>query len=208
MKFETFLNEVEACNETFCRCIADYHKTNDIDADEPKGADGLQGLIYSKCWVDTVQWHLEDEIRRTDIDPDEALSFKRRIDASNQARTDMVEQLDDQYLERFQEVVPNSDARLNTESPAWAMDRLSILALKIFHMKEEADRKNADAAHREKCQQKLAVLMVQQEDLTRSIAQLLEDIYSGQRIMKVYRQMKMYNDPSLNPVLYKSGQEG
>ena len=208
MKFEAFLNEVEACNETFRRCIADYHKTNDIDADEPKGPDGFQGLIYSKCWIDTVQWHLEDEIRRTDIDPDEALSFKRRIDASNQARTDMVEQLDDRYLDRFQEVEPNADARLNTESPAWAMDRLSILAFKIFHMKEEADRKDADAAHREKCQQKLAVLMVQQEDLTRSIAQLLEDIHSGQRIMKVYRQMKMYNDPSLNPVLYKSGQEG
>jgi hypothetical protein len=116
--------------------------------------------------------------------------------------------LDDQYLERFQEVEPNADARLNTESPAWAMDRLSILALKIFHMEEETDRKDADAAHREKCQQKLAVLMVQQEDLTCSIAQLLEDIHSGQRIMKVYRQMKMYNDPSLNPVLYKSGQEG
>ena len=208
MKFEAFLNEVEACNETFRRCIADYHKTNDIDADEPKGPDAFQGLIYSKCWIDTVQWHLEDEIRRTDIDPNEALSFKRRIDASNQARTVMVEQLDDRYLERFQEVVPNADARLNTESPAWAMDRLSILALKIFHMKEEADREDADAAHRERCRQKLAVLMVQQEDLTRSIAQLLEDIYSGQRIMKVYRQMKMYNDPSLNPVLYKSGQEG
>lgn len=205
MKAENiFLTEVSSWNETFRNCIDQYHVHDNIDAEMPAAPTTDSQLFFTKCWVDTVQWHLEDEIRRTDISPAEALEFKRRIDASNQKRTDLVEQLDDHFMERFESVTPVPSARLNTESPAWAIDRLSILALKIYHMKVEAEREDADEDHRNRCLHKLNVLLVQQEDLSLAIAELLEDIASGKRVMKVYRQMKMYNDPKLNPVLYNS----
>lgn len=201
-----FSKEVDSWSRIFDQCIVDYHIDDHIDTEMPvPTASEEMSLFYEKCWVDTVQWHLEDEIRKPDINPVRALEMKRRIDKSNQHRTNLVEKLDDLFLERFSKVDIQSDARLNTESPAWAIDRLSILALKIFHMKIEAEREDVDSDHNAQCSVKLQVLLSQKEDLSLSIAQLLEDMQSGKRIMKVYRQMKMYNDPKLNPVLYKAG---
>ena len=196
--------EVNSLFELFKTCVSDYHLKDDIDAAMPEPPDQQRAIFYEKCWVDTVQWHLEDEIRRDDIEPAEALAIKRRIDASNQKRTDLVEGIDDIYLDRFKGVSVKASARLNTESPAWAIDRLSILALKIYHMQAEVEREDVDRAHHDRCSRKLAVLHEQRDDLIASITQLLEDLESGDRIMKVYRQMKMYNDPQLNPVLYKA----
>ena len=191
-------------NRLFDSVIADYHTTDNIDTPCPnpyeKGS--LAFLLYQKCWIDTVQWHLEDIIRDPDIQPVEALAIKRRIDKSNQDRTDMVEYIDSYYLQLFQDVTPKADARVNTETPAWAIDRLSILALKIYHMQAEAKRTDASADHRARCAAKLQVLLTQREDLTQSITELLEDLSAGTKRMKVYKQMKMYNDTDTNPVLY------
>lgn len=192
------------CSEIFTRSIGDYHQYNDVDRQicNPYEKASIEHLLYTKNWIDTVQWHLEDIIRDPQIDPVEALRIKRWIDRSNQERTDMVEYIDSYFLDRYKDVTPRPDASINTESPAWAVDRLSILALKIYHMREEVLREDADAAHREACQRKLDILLTQQEDLSGAIEALLEDIQQGRKYMKVYRQMKMYNDPSLNPVLY------
>lgn len=191
-------------NRLFDSVIADYHTTDNIDTPCPnpyeKGS--LAFLLYQKCWIDTVQWHLEDIIRDPDIQPVEALAIKRRIDKSNQDRTDMVEYIDSYYLQLFQDVIPKADARVNTETPAWAIDRLSILALKIYHMQAEATRTDASADHHARCTAKLQVLLTQREDLTQSITELLEDLSAGTKRMKVYKQMKMYNDTDTNPVLY------
>ena len=187
----------------FERQVAEYHKTDSVDAGQnnPYGAGTFEALLWEKSWVDTVQWHLEDLVRPADVDPVYALQLKRRIDASNQHRTDLVERIDDHYMMQFKDVAPQPDAKLNTETPAWAVDRLSILALKIYHFGIEAGR--GDAEHRAKCQAKLDVLLTQRADLTTAIDQLLDDLAAGRRVMKLYRQMKMYNDPSLNPMLYK-----
>lgn len=183
--------------------IIEYHKTDNVDAPEnnPYLEGSFEAVLWEKSWVDTVQWHLEDLVRPDDVDPVYALQLKRRIDRSNQQRTDLVERIDDHYYMQFKEVTPLPDARLNTETPAWAVDRLSILALKIYHFQIEAHR--GDEAHRAKCQAKLDTLLTQRADLTLAIDQLLEDLAAGRRQMKLYRQMKMYNDPSLNPSLYK-----
>jgi hypothetical protein len=159
--------------------------------------------LYAKNWVDTVQWHLEDIIRNPQIDPVEALALKRRIDSSNQVRTDMVEYIDSYFLQQYAGVEPKANARINTESPAWAIDRLSILALKIYHMNAEVNRISASAEHIIACTDKLAVLLEQRKDLSKAIDELLGDIEAGDKYMKVYKQMKMYNDPRLNPVLYQ-----
>ncbi len=187
----------------FARQVAEYHKTDSVDAElkNPYGADSFEAVLWEKSWVDTVQWHLEDLVRPDDVDPVYALQLKRRIDRSNQHRTDLVERIDDHYMVLFKDVKPMADAKLNTETPAWAVDRLSILALKIYHFGIEAGR--GDAEHRAKCQAKLDTLLTQRTDLTTAIDQLLEDLAAGRRVMKLYRQMKMYNDPSLNPMLYK-----
>lgn len=192
------------CNEIFNKAIEDYHVTDNVDTliNNPYDRDDIDNRLYLKCWIDTVQWHLEDIIRDPHIDPLEALALKRRIDRSNQDRTDLVEQIDSYFRQKYSNVTPGTDARLNTESPAWAVDRLSILALKIYHMREQAERQDASSEHRQKCQAKLDVLLEQQQDLGTAIDQLLEDIEAGRKYMKVYRQMKMYNDPSTNPVLY------
>ena len=160
--------------------------------------------MYAKNWIDTVQWHLEDIIRDTNIEPNEALKIKRRIDASNQERTDMVEYIDSWFLEKYKNITPNDNARLNSETPAWAFDRLSILALKIYHMSLEAHRDSASDEHRNNCSQKLNVLLEQKKDLSEAITQLLDDIENGKIKMKSYKQMKMYNDESLNPILYQN----
>ena len=201
------MSNTEDYNKVFNKAILDYHIKDDVDTpiNNPYDRESLENRLYLKCWIDTVQWHLEDLIRDPHINPLDALSLKRRIDRSNQHRTDLVERIDDHYMAEFSHVAPAPDARLNTETPAWAIDRLSILALKIYHMKEQVERVDADEAHRERCQSKLAVLLEQQRDLSTAIDQLLDDIASGRKYMKTYRQMKMYNDPSTNPVLYKKG---
>ena len=195
----------EHCNVIFGQAIRDYHLTDNVDTpmNNPYNRGTIDYNLYMKCWIDTVQWPFEDIIRDPHIDPTEALQLKRRIDRSNQDRTDLVEEIDTYFRKQYSEVKPLPDARLNTESPAWAVDRLSILALKIYHMKEQVERKDAETAHRDKCAEKLSVLLEQQKDLGLAIDQLLEDIEAGRKYMKVYRQMKMYNDPSTNPVLYK-----
>lgn len=186
----------------FERQVVEYHKTDDIDAAmvNPYGEGTFEALLWEKSWVDTVQWHLEDLVRPADVEPAYALTIKRRIDASNQHRTDLVERIDDHYMMMFRDVALQEGAKLNTETPAWAVDRLSILALKVYHFGIEAKR--GDDAHRAKCQQKLDTLLEQRADLTTAIDQLLDDLSAGRRRMKLYRQMKMYNDPSLNPMLY------
>ena len=195
----------ELCHNIFNQAIRDYHIKDNIETpiNNPYEREEIENRLYLKCWIDTVQWHFEDIIRDPHIDPVEALSLKRRIDRSNQDRTDLVEQIDSYFRLKYSDVQILPDARLNTESPAWAIDRLSILALKIYHMREQAERTDATAEHREKCGAKLQVLLEQQRDLSLAIDQLLDDIQAGRKYMKVYRQMKMYNDPSTNPVLYK-----
>lgn len=194
----------QLCNEIFDKAIKDYHFADNVDTpiNNPYECDSIENRLYLKCWIDTVQWHFEDIIRDPNIDPAEALILKRRIDRSNQDRTDLVEQIDTYFRQKYSEIKPLEEARLNTESPAWAIDRLSILALKIYHMAEQAARNDASEEHLAKCAQKLEVLKEQQVDLSTAIDQLLEDIETGRKYMKVYRQMKMYNDPATNPVLY------
>lgn len=194
----------QLCKEIFDKAIKDYHVVDNVDTpiNNPYECDSIENRLYLKCWIDTVQWHFEDIIRDPNIDPAEALILKRRIDRSNQDRTDLVEQIDTYFRQKYSEIKPLEEARLNTESPAWAIDRLSILALKIYHMAEQAARNDASEEHLAKCAQKLEVLKEQQVDLSTAIDQLLEDIETGRKYMKVYRQMKMYNDPATNPVLY------
>ena len=201
---EQYMSFTQQCNEIFNKAIDDYHVTDNVDTpiNNPYERESIDNRLYLKCWIDTVQWHLEDIIRDPHIDPIEALSIKRRIDRSNQDRTDLVEQIDSYFRQKYSDVTPLPDARLNTESPAWAVDRLSILALKIYHMKEQTQRDDATEEHKARCQAKLNLLLEQQKDLSLAIDQLLEDIQEGRKYMKVYRQMKMYNDPSTNPVLY------
>ena len=195
----------EQANQIFQQAIRDYHLTDNVDTPmrNPYERESIEYHLYLKCWIDTVQWHYEDIIRDPHINPTEALALKRRIDHSNQDRTDLVENIDSYFRHIYSDVKPLPDARLNTESPAWAVDRLSILALKIWHMQEQVEREDADEEHRNRCKAKLDVLLEQQEDLSTAIDQLLEDIEAGRKYMKVYRQMKMYNDPSTNPILYK-----
>jgi len=192
-------------NQLFDNVIEKYHIKDAVDQafENPFPNDILEHLLYRKCWIDTVQWHFEDIIRIPDIDPIEALILKRKIDASNQDRTDMVEYIDSYFLDKYKDVTISEDAKINTESPAWAIDRLSILALKIYHMHEEANRKNASEEHRKSCHKKLNVLLEQREDLSTAIDELLEDISKGNKYMSTYKQMKMYNDDDLNPMLYK-----
>jgi len=200
-----FLMVSKICNEIFDKSIHDYHLTDKVDAaiNNPFPENGFEHLLYEKNWVDTVQWHLEDIVRNPTIDSVEGLLLKRRIDGSNQVRTDMVEYIDSYFLQQFKDIKPKLNASVNTESPAWAIDRLSILALKIFHMNVEVTRQDATEQHVAACSKKLSVLLEQRVDLSRSIDELLNDIANGDKYMKVYKQMKMYNDPGLNPVLYQ-----
>ncbi len=197
----------DKANQIFHEVLEKYHEVDTVNQPFHNPYDRknelLEHLLYRKCWIDTVQWHYEDIIRDPNIDPVEALKLKRQIDASNQDRTDTVEFIDSYFLEKFNDVRPKKDATINTESPAWGIDRLSILALKVFHMNEEANRENASEEHRMKCRAKLEVLLEQRVDLSTAINQLLEDIENGDKYMKVYKQMKMYNDDELNPVLRK-----
>lgn len=192
-------------NAIFQDVIEKYHIINTVD--QPfinpydKNSSPIEHLLYRKCWIDTVQWHYEDIIRDPKIDPIGALKLKRLIDASNQDRTDTVEYIDSYFLEKYKHVTPLPNATINTESPAWGIDRLSILALKIYHMNEEATRIDASESHRKACKTKLDILLEQRVDLSSAIDTLLKDIENGDKYMKVYKQMKMYNDEELNPVL-------
>ena len=194
----------ELCQPIFEAAINDYHVADNVDTpiNNPYQKGTIEHDLYLKCWIDTVQWHFEDIIRDPAIEPSAALVLKRRIDKSNQDRTDLVERIDSYFLTLYKDVTPLPDATINTESPAWAIDRLSILALKIYHMRLEAERKDATADHRQKCAAKLKVLLEQQKDLSSAINTLIEDIANGKKYMKVYKQMKMYNDTETNPVLY------
>lgn len=191
-------------NSVFDMVVKTYHVTDNVDAkaENPHAPGSFEHTLFAKCWIDAVQWHLEDIIRDPEIDPVAALALKRRIDRSNQDRTDMVEEIDTYFRQKYADVNVAPDATINTESPAWAFDRLSILALKIYHMKAETLREDATEQHKARCQAKLDTLLEQREDLTTAIDQLLDDIASGRKYMKVYRQMKMYNDTDTNPVLY------
>ena len=194
----------EFANPIFAQSIQDYHKTDCVDTpiNNPYELKTIEYYLYLKNWIDTVQWHFEDIIRDPNIDPAEALVLKRRIDKSNQDRTDLVELIDSYFLDKYKDVQIKDNATINTESPAWAIDRLSILALKIYHMRQEVERTNTTPEHHAQCENKLNVLLEQQKDLSSAIDQLIDDIENGRKYMKVYKQMKMYNDPNLNPVLY------
>lgn len=194
----------ELSSHIFQKSTETYHETDHVDAtiNNPYELKSIEYYLYLKNWIDAVQWHLEDIIRNPEIDPAEALVIKRRIDKSNQDRTDLVELIDSYFLDQYKNVRLAVDATINTESPAWAVDRLSILILKIYHMQQEVNRTNADEAHRAQCEKKLNVLLEQHKDLSSALDQLLDDIAAGRKYMKVYKQMKMYNDPSLNPILY------
>jgi len=194
------------CYKIFQRGIEDYHRTDNVNTPilNPYPADTFTSLLYAKNWIDTVQWHLEDMVRLPDINPKEGIGIKRRIDKSNQERTDMVEKIDDYFLSEFSTVKPDPGTRINSETPAWLLDRMSILMLKIYHMNEQATRQDADDEHRRKCETKLSILLEQRSDMQAAYDELLEDIGAGRRRFKVYRQMKMYNDASLNPLLYGS----
>ena len=194
----------ELCNDIFWKSVLKYHVTDNVDTpiDNPYEVKSIEYYLYLKNWIDTVQWHYEDIIRDPNIKPEDALVLKRKIDKSNQDRTDLVELIDSYFLDKNKNVKIASDATINTESPAWAVDRLSILALKIYHMQQEVERTDTTEAHHKQCQDKLNVLLEQKKDLSTAIDQLLADIEGGRKYMKVYKQMKMYNDPALNPVLY------
>lgn len=200
-------------NQDFCRkaiaifneAIEDYHVRDNVDAEvnNPYPFKSIEYYLYLKCWIDTIQWHMEDIIRNPDIDPAEALIIKRRIDRSNQERTDLVELIDSYFLDTYSGMTLDANATINTESPAWAIDRLSILQLKIYHMRVETERAGIDEHQRMSVNAKLSVLLQQNTDLSTAIDTLLEDMEAGKKYMKVYKQMKMYNDPNLNPILYK-----
>lgn len=195
----------QLCCRVFCQAINDYHVKDDVEAivSNPYERDEIENRLYLKCWIDTVRWHFEDMIRHPHIDPMDALSLIRRIERSSQDRTDIVEQIDSYFKHKYSNVKPLPDATLNTESPAWAIDRLSILELKIYHMREQTMRTDVPHEHTARCRERLAVLLEQERDLSTAIDTLLDDIATGRKCMKVYRQMKIYNDPSTNPVLYK-----
>ena len=194
--------------EIFNQATQDFKKSDDINKLLVNRFDFnenyIEHLLYKKSWIDTIQWAYEDIIRDPDIDPAEALALKRKIDASNQDRTDTVEMLDEYFMEKYKGVKVLEHATINTESPAWALDRLSILELKVYHMNIEASRNNASNEHKTKCSLKLKVLIQQREDLSQAINELLSEISEGKKYMKTYKQMKMYNDEELNPVLRKN----
>jgi hypothetical protein len=196
----------EICTKIFNEATAHYHQFDNVDAtpENPYGKETIESVLFRKNWIDAVQWHLEDIIRNPEIQPGEALKIKRRIDNSNQNRTDLVEYIDDYFLDKNKDVQILPGATINTESPAWAIDRLSILILKIYHMEEEVKRTDVSDEHLAKCNAKLSVLKQQHTDLSTAIDQLISDIEAGRKYMKTYKQMKMYNDPALNPVLYKN----
>lgn len=198
------MNLTETCDKIFDQAIQQYHLNDDVDFTMPAPYEGgsFEMLLFHKSWIDTVQWHLEDIIRNPAIDPVEALKIKRRIDASNQDRTDKVEYIDSYFFDKFKNIKLAQGANLNTETIAWAIDRYSILFLKIYHMNVEANRSDSSESQKNGCQEKLNVLLQQKQDLAGAITQLVSDLESGHKIMKMYKQMKMYNDPALNPVLY------
>ena len=198
------------CYGIFEQSINDYHRHDHVDAaiQNPFSSGSFKSLLYTKTWIDTVQWHLEDIVRKTDIDAAVGILLKRRIDKSNQERTDTVERIDDYFLEQFEKVVPKPGARMNSETPAWLLDRMSILMLKIYHMKEQTERTDVSEDHINKCQVKLNILKEQRDDMRIAFDELIEDIQLGNRRFKVYRQMKMYNDASLNPMLYGPNRPG
>ena len=195
-------------NQIFDNCIKTYKSKPEVEqvCKNPfdKKTDLIDFLLFEKCWVDATQWAYEDIIRDPNINAEDALVLKRKIDASNQVRTDNVEYIDSYFLEKYNNISTSKDAKINSESPAWAIDRLSILALKIYHMHLETVREDASESHKQSCTKKLNILLEQRVDLSTAIDDLLQDIEQGKKYMKVYKQMKMYNDDELNPILRAS----
>lgn len=200
------MSYTDKANEIFDRAVREYHLSDCIDTPcpNPYTAGSHEHTLYAKCWVDAAQWHMEDEIRVPSLPAEQGMVLKHRIDASNQLRTDMVEEIDSMLRDKYSEVKPLPSASINTESPAWAIDRLSILALKLWHMREQAERSDASDTHRATAAGKLAVLEEQRRDLSAAIDTLLDDIAAGRKYMKVYRQMKLYNDPETNPAISRA----
>lgn len=198
----------DECYSVFQKSIDNYHLTDDVDVKikNPFRPESFESLLYLKNWIDTVQWHLEDIVRKPDIEPVEGISIKRRIDKSNQYRTDTVEKIDDFFLESFKQIQYKTGAKINSETPAWLLDRMSILMLKIYHMQEQTLRKDVAAEHIGKCRDRLSILLEQKTDMQVAFDELIQDIGNGLRKFKVYRQMKMYNDETLNPMLYNASQ--
>jgi len=174
------------------------------DIDNPY--EGFLALVCRQHEQNYRLWHEEDIARSPDVPDSRIAQVKRNIDRLNQQRNDLIERLDDHLIGQLAAagIRPSPQAPLNTETPGSVIDRLSILALRIYHMEEQAQRRDAGAEHVEKARRKLAILHEQLRDLSTSLRQLLEDIFAGRKRLKVYRQFKMYNDPTLNPYLYQS----
>jgi len=168
--------------------------------------DGFLALVCLQHEQNYRLWHEEDIARSRDATDAQIAQVKRNIDGLNQRRNNLIENLDEAIIEQLAEagVRPAPDARLNSETPGSAIDRLSIIALRIYHMQEQADRTDAADKHRAACRAKLEVLYQQRADLSRSLKELLEDCFAGRKLLRIYRQFKMYNDPTMNPYLYKS----
>ncbi len=192
----------QICNKIFSKSLQAYRCAMlDRPAEAIEGLSELERILYQKQQIDNEQWDLEDEIRNPKISSERGMELKRKIDKLNQERTDLVESLDDMIFDSMQGVDYQPNARISTETPAWAIDRLSILHIKIYRMSGEAVREDASAAHRAECRQKLVILERQLKDLSSAIDCLLEDMRNGRCQAKTYKQMKMYNDPELNPML-------
>ncbi|PJZ69446.1 hypothetical protein CH373_15210 [Leptospira perolatii] len=185
----------------FQKSVQDWHRKEAL-SENPFSKSSLEGLFYQKNQIDTIQWHVEDEIRRPDLPDSELVKLKRKIDSLNQERTDLVEQIDDMISSKYKDVPKKNSARMNSETPAWLIDRMSILELKIYHMEEQTHRKDVSETHLKNCKAKLEILLEQRKDLSVCLDELLDDLSKGDKFYKVYRQMKMYNDKNLNPSLY------
>jgi hypothetical protein len=177
-------------------------------ADIPaRPGDGLVELVLRQHLRNFLLWHVEDRARRRDVDDSVITACKREIDGLNQRRNDLMEQVDAWLVEAVaafetQRNIPEDRRRYNTETLGAALDRLSILSLKIFHMGEQTERGDVDPGHLERCREKLGVLRAQHDDLSRSVLELVDEYADGLKSPKVYFQCKMYNDPALNPELY------
>jgi hypothetical protein len=196
---------VEQITALQIECVERWHR-EPVDNPYAQGdsVESLLGIVCQQHQFNYLLWHEEDIARSREVTDAQIANVKRNIDRYNQSRNDWIERIDDWItadLARHTIVCP-SDARLNTETPGSAMDRLSIMSLRIYHLDEQLTREDIDDAHREKVNMRLGICRLQHHDLANSLHELLEDIYAGNKRHRTYRQMKMYNDPTLNPYLY------
>ena len=196
-----FLIDVDGLLQRQLSLVEEWHKSECL----PENSDSFYQLIYEQHLTNFKLWHEEDKARDPDASDNLIATVKRSIDRLNQKRNDEIEKIDEGLLKKLEQgsVKILEDATLNSETPGSMIDRLSINALKIYHMDEETRREEALKEHRVNCNKKLMILREQRLDLGRCLLEFLEDLISGRKTLKVYRQMKMYNDSSLNPVLYQ-----